>query len=204
MGLLLLLPAGTLRFPGAWRLIAVLFIPMLLLGTVLFLCKPDLLEKRLDQKENEEEQKAVILFSALMFLCAFVLCGLDFRFGWSAVPRRLVITACAVFLLTYAGFAELLRENEYLARTVKVQEGQQVVSTGLCGIVRHPMYAVIFRMFLSMPLITGSLIGLIPMAFLPYVLAKRIKNEETVLLAELKGYKDCTEKVRRRMIPFLR
>jgi len=203
LGLLLFLPAGTFRYPGAWRMMGILFIPMLILGAVLLIAKPALLEKRLNQKETEKDQKLVILFSALLFTACFLLCALDFRFGWTRLPLWLSILGCVVFLATYLGFAELLRENEYLSRTVEIQEGQKVVSTGLYGIVRHPMYAIIFWMFLSMPVIIGSAAGLIPMIFLPVILYKRIKNEEEVLKKELEGYEEYTRKVRYRMIPFV-
>lgn len=203
IALLLFLPAGTLSFPGAWRMLAVLFVPMFILGIVLLEKKPELLEKRLSQKESEPEQNKVILFSGLMFIASFLLCGFDFRFGWTFVPKWLTAAGCVVFLVTYAAFAELLRENEYLSRTVEVQKGQKVISTGLYGIVRHPMYAVIFWMFLSMPVIIGSFAGLVPMVFLPVILAKRIKNEEKVLKKDLPGYEEYTKKVRYRIIPFV-
>jgi len=203
LGLVLFLPAGTFAFPGAWRMMAVLFIPMLIMGTVLFLKAPTLLEKRLGSKESEQEQKNVILFSAIIFIASFVLCGLDFRFRLTVVPMWAVIAGCVVFLFTYAGFAELLRENEYLSRTVEVQEGQKVISTGLYGIVRHPMYAIILFMFLSMPIIIGSWIGLIPLAFLPLILVKRIVNEEKVLAEGLKGYEEYKKTVRYRLVPFI-
>lgn len=203
LGLLLFLPSGTFRYPGAWRMICLLFIPMFILGVVLFCAKPELLAKRLNQKETENEQKAVILFSSLIFITCFLLCAFDFRFGWTHVPMWLSIVGCVVFLATYAGFAELLRENEYLSRTVEVQEGQKVVSTGMYGVVRHPMYAIIFWMFISMPVIIGSFTGLIPMILLPFVLAKRIINEEKVLIEELEGYEEYTRKVRSRLIPFI-
>jgi len=203
LGLLLFLPAGTFRYPGAWRMIGILFIPMFILGAVLLLAKPELLAKRLNQKEEEAEQKVVILLSALVFIVCFLLCGLDQRFGWTRVPLWLSIVGCAIFFLTYLGFAELLRENEYLSRTVEVQENQKVVSTGLYGIVRHPMYAIIFWMFLSMPIIIGSFAGLVPMLLLPLILYKRIVNEEEVLKKELAGYEEYTKKVRYRLIPFI-
>lgn len=203
MGLLLFLPAGTFRFPGAWRMICVLFIPMLVLGMVLFFRKPDLLEKRLSTQETEPEQKRVILFSGLMFVTCFALCGFDFRFGWTHVPLWLYVSAIGVFLLTYLGFAELLRENKYLSRTVAVQSGQQVIDTGLYGIIRHPMYAIILFMFLSMPLIIGSFVGLIPLTPLPFLLAVRIRNEEHLLQKELSGYERYMNKVKYRMIPYL-
>lgn len=202
-GLLLFLPAGTMHYPGAWRMIFILFVPMFILGTVLFIAKPELLAKRLNQKETEAEQKTVIIISIVLFTACFLLCGFDFRFGWSNVPLWLSFAGCAVFVITYAGFAELLRENEYLSRAVEVQNGQKVISTGLYGIVRHPMYAIIFWMFLSMPLIIGSYYGLIPMALLPVVLVKRIRNEEKVLSEQLEGYREYMEKVRYRLIPYI-
>lgn len=203
MGLLLFGPAWTFDFPGAWRIIAILFIPMLIVGVVLFIKNPDLLAKRLNQKEGETEQKWVIILSAVVFVICFVLCALDFRFGWAQTPFWVSMVGCGIFLLTYLGFAELLRENAYLSRTVEVQEDQKVVSTGLYGIVRHPMYAIIFWMFLSMPIIIGSFIGLIPMVLLPYILARRIANEEQVLKTELKGYEEYCQKVKYRLIPFI-
>lgn len=203
LGLLLFLPAGTFMFPGAWRMIGVLFIPMLILGTVLLIKKPELLAKRLNQKETEDEQKSVILLSAIVFAASFLLCGFDYRFSWSHCPGWLSIAACIVFLITYGGFVELLKENEYLSRTVEVQDGQRVISTGLYGVVRHPMYAIIFWMFLSMPVIIGSFIGLIPMFFLPYILVKRIINEEKVLSENLDGYEEYKKKVRYRLIPYI-
>lgn len=168
MGLFLFLPAGTLDYPGAWRLLCVFFIPAFVLGLVLLIAKPGLLAKRLRTREAEPEQRRILMLSSLIFAASFLLCALDFRFGWSAVPAWLSTTACAVFLLAYVGFAELLHENEYLSRSVELQAGQKVVSTGMYGIVRHPMYAVIIWLFLSMPLILGSYIGLIPLAFIPY------------------------------------
>ena len=203
LGVFLFLPAGTLHYPGAWRMIGTLFIPMFLLGVVLLIAKPELLAKRLKQKETEAEQKTVILLSALLFIASFLLCGFDFRFGWSFVPKWLSVLGCVVFLLTYIGFAELLRENKFLSRTIEVQKGQKVISTGLYGIVRHPMYVVIFWMFLSMPLIIGSFVGLIPMAFLPFILVKRILNEEKVLKEQLDGYEEYTQQIRYRLIPFV-
>ena len=203
LGVFLFLPTGTLHYPGAWRMIGTLFIPMFLLGVVLLIAKPELLAKRLKQKETEAEQKTVILLSALLFIASFLLCGFDFRFGWSFVPKWLSVLGCVVFLLTYIGFAELLRENEFLSRTIEVQKGQKVISTGLYGIVRHPMYAVVFWMFLSMPLIIGSFVGLIPMAFLPFILVKRILNEEKVLKEQLEGYEEYTRQIRYRLIPFV-
>lgn len=204
MGLFLFLPAGTLDYPGAWRLLCVFFIPAFVLGLVLLIAKPGLLAKRLRTREAEPEQRRILMLSSLIFAASFLLCALDFRFGWSAVPAWLSTTACAVFLLAYVGFAELLHENEYLSRSVELQAGQKVVSTGMYGIVRHPMYAVIIWLFLSMPLILGSYIGLIPLACLYLMcLVKRLLNEEKLLRGGLDGYDEYMQKVRYRLIPFV-
>lgn len=203
MGFLLFFPAGTMNFPGAWRMLVIMFVPMLIMGAILFLKAPKLLEKRLSTNEGEKEQKLVILFSSLIFIASFVLCGIDYTYGWTHVPSWLVILGCIVFLLTYAGFGELLRENEFLSRTVEVQENQQVISTGLYGIVRHPMYFIITFMFFSLPLIIGSFIGLIPLLGLPLILIKRIENEEKVLEEGLIGYKEYKQKVKYCLIPFV-
>ena len=203
MGLLLFLPAGTLDYPGAWRLFCVFFIPAFVLGLVLLTAKPELLAKRLSTRETEPEQRRVLMLSSLIFAASFLLCALDFRFSWSAVPAWLSTVGCVVFLLAYAGFAELLRENEYLSRSVELQAGQTVVSTGLYGIVRHPMYAMILWFFLSMPLILGSYVGLIPLAIIPYVLVKRLLNEEKLLRNGLDGYDEYIKKVPYRLIPFV-
>ena len=203
MGLLLFLPAGTLDYPGAWRLLCVFIIPAFVLGLVLLTAKPELLAKRLSTRETEPEQRRVLMLSSLIFAASFLLCALDFRFSWSAVPAWLSTVGCVVFLLAYAGFAELLRENEYLSRSVELQAGQTVVSTGLYGIVRHPMYAMVLWLFLSMPLILGSYVGLIPLAFIPYVLVKRLLNEEKLLRNGLDGYDEYMKKVPYRLIPFV-
>ena len=203
MGLLLFLPAGTLEYPGAWRLLCLFFIPAFVLGLVLLIVKPELLAKRLSTREPEPEQRRALMLSSLIFAASFLLCALDFRFGWSAVPAWLSTAGCVVFLLACVGFAELLRENEYLSRSVELQAGQKVVSTGMYGIVRHPMYAVIIWLFLSMPFIIGSYIGLIPLVFIPYVLVKRILNEEELLRVGLEGYDEYMQKVRYRLIPFV-
>ena len=203
MGLLLFLPAGTLDYPGAWRMLCVFFIPAFVLGLVLLTAKPELLAKRLSARETEPEQRRVLMLSSLIFAASFLLCALDFRFSWSAVPAWLSTVGCVVFILAYAGFAELLRENEYLSRSVELQAGQTVVSTGMYGIVRHPMYAMILWLFLSMPLILGSYVGLIPLAFIPYVLVKRLLNEEKLLRNGLDGYDEYMKKVPYRLIPFV-
>ncbi len=202
-GALLFIPAGTLDFVNGRLFIGLLFIPMLLLGAVLFIKSPELLQKRLDAKEKENTQKGVVALSALLFLCGFIVAGLDFRFGWSHVPVWCVVTASAVLLVSYALYAEVMRENVYLSRTIKVQENQKVVDTGLYSIVRHPMYAVTIWLFLSIPVILGSWWALL--CFLPYVavIAVRIINEENVLEAGLEGYSDYKKRVKYRIIPFV-
>lgn len=203
MEMLLFLPAWTLDYPGAWRLLCMLFIPAFAIGLVLLVAKPELLAKRLSTREPEPEQRRVLMLSSLIFAASFLLCALDFRFGWSTVPTWLNTVGCVVFLLAYAGFAELLRENAYLSRSVELQAGQKVVSTGMYGIIRHPMYAVMIWLFLSMPLILGSYVGLIPLAFIPHVLIKRLLNEEKLLRDGLDGYDEYMKKVRYRLIPFV-
>ena len=203
IGALLFWPAGTFNYPGAWLFIGLLFIPTLILGVVLFILAPDLLKKRIDSKEKEAKQGALIKLMGLMFLLGFIVSALDFRYGWSSVPTWLVIVASVAFLIGYLGYAEVLRENAYLSRTVEVQDGQTVVSTGLYGVVRHPMYLATLFMFLPLPLILGSLFGLIPMVlYVPLIIA-RILNEEKVLCEGLKGYPEYTQKVKYRLIPFI-
>lgn len=201
--LLLFLPAGTVRYPNAWLLSAVLFIPVVIMGIVLFLKAPDLLRKRLREKEEQTEQKSVIAWSGLMFMAGFILAGLDFRFGWTQVPDAVVYAAAAVFLLGYGMFGEVMRENAYLSRTVEVQEGQTVVDTGLYGVVRHPMYCASVVMFLAMPVVLGSWVSLAVFLLYPILIAKRIRNEEAVLEEGLAGYKEYKQKVKYRMIPFI-
>lgn len=203
IGTLLFLPAWTFNYPGAWLFIGLLFIPTLILGVVLFIVSPSLLKKRIDAKEKEAKQGALIKLMGLMFVLGFVVSALDFRFGWSSVPTWLVILASVLFIIGYLGYAEVLRENAYLSRTVEVQDGQTVVSTGLYGIVRHPMYLATLFMFLPLPLILGSLWGLVPMAaYLPLIIA-RIVNEEKVLSDGLMGYTEYKQKVKYRLIPFI-
>ena len=203
LGALLFLPAWTLDYPQAWLFLALLFIPMLLMGIVLLVKAPALLEKRLDNKEKERAQKGVIALSGLMFPIGFILSAVDFRFGWSSVPLWLVIVASSLFLVGYGMYAEVLRENAYLSRTVEVQENQTVISTGLYGIVRHPMYLSTLFMFLPLPLILGSFWGLIPFALYPIVTVIRILNEEKVLTDGLEGYAKYKTKVKYRLIPFI-
>ena len=203
LGLLLFLPAWTFNYFGAWLFLGVLLIPVMIMGAILFVKAPALLEKRLQDKEKEASQKGVVALSGLMFIGGFVLSALDFRFGWSSVPFWLTISAAAVFLIGYAVFAEVMRENAYLSRTVEVQEGQKVVSTGLYGVVRHPMYLATLLMFLPMPLILQSLWGLIPFALYPVIIVVRILNEEKVLTEGLEGYAEYKKKVKYRLLPFV-
>ena len=203
VGALLFFPAWTINYPGAWLFIALLFVPMLVMGIVLFAKAPALLEKRLNNKEKEKTQQGVIALSGLMFPIGFVLSALDFRFGWSSVPLWLVIVASVLFLVGYGMYAEVMRENAYLSRTVEVQENQTVISTGLYGIVRHPMYLATLLMFLPLPLILGSFWGLIPFALYPVVTVIRILNEEKVLTGGLEGYAEYKTKVKYRLIPFV-
>ena len=203
MGLLLFVPAGTWRYPGGWRLMALLFVPMPVVGAVLYVKAPELLEKRLNSREQEPEQKRVILLSALVFVAGFVLAGLDFRFGWTHLPLAVVIAGCVLFCGAYGLYAEVMRENAWLSRTVEVQEDQRVVDTGLYGVVRHPMYLGVLVLFLSMPLVLGSAVAVVPFLLVPWVLVKRIRNEEQVLETGLPGYGDYRKKVKYRLIPFL-
>ena len=203
MGLLLFLPAGTVHYWNAWLLLAILFLPMLVVGIVLMRKAPDLLRKRLNTKETESDQITVIIGSSAMFVYGFILAGLDFRFGWLPLPRWVSIAAAVVFLIAYALYVEVLRENAYLSRTVEIQENQKVIDTGLYGIVRHPLYSVTLLLFLSIPLVLGSLISLVVFLFYPFLIAKRIRNEEQVLEAGLEGYTEYKTRVKYRIIPFI-
>ena len=203
VGVLIFLPAGSLKFINGWIFVGVLFIPMLIAGIVMMLKNPDLLRKRLNAKEKERDQSLVIKLSGLMFILGFVLAGLDFRFGWFQLPRGIVIAAAVVFLFGYILFAEVLRENTYLSRTIEVQENQQVIDTGLYGIVRHPMYSATLLMFLSMPLILGSLISFVIFLVYPFIITKRITGEEEFLQKELNGYSEYKKKVKYRLVPFI-
>ena len=203
MALLLFLPAGTVRYPGGWRLMTVLFIPMVIAGFVMMAKNPELLRRRLDAREKESEQKTVVALSGVMFLAGFIAAGLDFRFVWSQMPVWATATGTVLFLLSYLLYAEVLRENAYLSRTIKVQENQKVVDTGLYGVVRHPMYAATIVLFLSMPLVLGSLVCFVIFLVYPILIAKRIRNEEEVLERELTGYKEYKQRIRWRVIPFL-
>lgn len=200
---LLFLPAGTIAYFNGWLFIALLFVPMFLLGVILLLKAPDLLKKRLNHKEKEGEQKQVIGLSLLMFVGGFVAAGLDFRFGWTAVPNWMSILSSVLLLLSYGLYAEVMRENAYLSRTIEVQENQKVVDSGLYCIVRHPMYAVTTLLFLSIPLVLGSWVSFAIFLLYPCLLMKRIRNEEAVLEQGLEGYIEYKKKVRWRMIPFI-
>ena len=203
VGLLLFLPAGTFAFWQAWLLIGILFVPMLIAGLIMMMKSPGLLRKRLDAREEESEQKAVIALSGLMFLAAFVVAGLNFRFKWIVLPHWVSWAAAAVFLLAYALYAEVLRENVWLSRTVEVQENQKVIDTGLYGVVRHPMYMSTLLLFLSMPLVLGSVLSFaIMLAYIP-IIAKRIRNEEKVLESGLEGYAEYKRRVRYKVIPLV-
>lgn len=202
-GLLIFLPAGTIRYFGGLLFSALLFIPVIIMGVVLFIKAPELLKKRLSLKEKEKTQKGVVASAALIFLIGFVLAGLDFRFTLTIVPMGVTIAASIIFLLCYALYAEVMRENAYLSRTIEVQEGQKVVDTGLYSVVRHPMYAATVFMFLAVPLILGSWLSFIAFLFYPIVIAVRIKNEEKVLSIELNGYTEYMKKVKYRIIPFI-
>ena len=203
IGFMLFFSARTLQYPGGWRFLILLFAPMLILGTVLLLKDPQLLAKRLQSGESQAEQKRVIDLTALQFIAMFVLSGLDYRFSWSHVPGWVIWLAAGILLVSYGLYGEVMRENAWLSRTVEVQEGQQVVDSGLYGVVRHPMYAVTVWLFLSMPLVLGSWWALLPMLPYPVLMAVRIRGEEELLEAELTGYCEYKEKVRWRMLPFI-
>lgn len=203
VGLLLFLPAGTFAFWQAWLLIFILFVPMFIAGIVMMKRSPELLRKRLNVKEEQTEQKTVILLSAVMFLAAFIAAGLNFRFRWIMLPGAVSFAAAIVFLLAYILYAQVMRENAYLSRTVEVQKDQKVIDTGLYGIVRHPMYMSTLLLFLSMPLVLGSVISFaIMLAYVP-IIAMRIRNEEKVLEEGLEGYKEYKQRVRYKVIPFV-
>ena len=203
IGLLLFLPAGTLYYPNGWLFVGLLFVPMLILGVVLFFNAPDLLRKRLNVKEKETTQKGVILFSGLIFIVGFIVAGLDFRFGWSELPMWVIAVASVVFVIAYGLYAEVMRENAYLSRNVEIQKDQKVIDTGLYGIVRHPMYMATILLYLAMPLVLGSWFSLIAFAFYPIIIIVRIINEEKVLEAGLEGYTEYKKKVKYRIIPFI-
>jgi len=203
VGLLIFLPAGTFAYRNGWLLMGLLFGPMLIAGFVMFFKSPAFLAKRLDVREKQGTQKGVLASSGLMFIAGFVVAGLDFRFSWSKMPSAVVIIASALFLAAYVLYAEVMRENAYLSRTVKVEEGQKVVDTGLYGIVRHPMYMATILLFLMMPLVLGSWYALIVFAFYPAIILVRLKDEEELLTRELPGYAEYKKKVKYRIIPYI-
>ena len=203
IALLLFIPAGTLNYLNAWLFIGILFVPMFIVGIILMIKNPDLLRKRLNSKEKEAEQGILLLLGGVMFICGFVVAGLNYRFEWIILPKYIVFIAAIIFLLAYALYAEVLRENMYLSRIIEIQENQKVIDTGLYGIVRHPMYLSTILLFLSIPLVLGSLFSFLIFMIYPFIIAKRIKNEEKVLEQGLKGYLEYKEKVKYRVIPFI-
>jgi protein-S-isoprenylcysteine O-methyltransferase Ste14 len=203
VGGLIFLPAGTLDFLGGWVLMTALFVPMFIAGIVMMLKNPNLLKSRLSAKENRKEQSTVIKLSGLMFLAGFIVAGLDFRFAWLTLPKGVAVAAAVAFLAAYVIYAEVLRENAYLSRTIEVQENQKVIDTGLYGIVRHPMYSATLLLFLSMPLVLGSLYSFLIFLSYPLIIAKRIKDEEAFLSEELTGYREYMGRVKYRLIPFI-
>ena len=203
IGLLLFIPAGTLNYWNAWLFISILFVPMLIVGIILMIKSPDLLRKRLNSKEKESKQEILILLGGVMFICGFVVSGLNYRFNWIILPKWIIFIATIIFLLGYVLYAEVLRENMYLSRIIEVQENQKVIDTGLYGIIRHPMYSSTILLFLSIPLVLGSLFSFLIFLLYPTIIVKRIKNEEQVLEQGLKGYLEYKKKVKYRLIPFI-
>lgn len=203
VGLLIFLPAGTLSFFNGWLLMTILFVPMLIAGTVLLFKNPQLLKSRLNAKEKQHEQDLVVKLSGLMFLAGFIVAGLGVRLGWYVLPTGIAIGGAILFLAAYALYARVLYENTYLSRTIKVQEGQRVIDTGLYGIVRHPMYAATIILFLSMPIVLGSVYAFLIFLAYPFIIAKRIKHEEELLSRELEGYLEYIGRVKFRLIPFI-
>ena len=203
VGLLIFLPAGTFSYFNGWILMGILFVPMFFAGIVMMVKNPELLKSRLNAKEKAHEQSLVVKLSGLMFLAGFIVAGLGVRFHWYTLPKGVTIGAAVIFLISYILYAEVLRENTYLSRTIEVKENQKVIDTGLYGIVRHPMYSVTLLLFLSMPIVLGSVYSLLIFLVYPFIIAKRIKHEEEFLEAELNGYKEYKQKVKYRLIPFI-
>lgn len=203
VGILVFVPAGTIDFWNGWLFMGVLFVPMFFAGIVMMIKNPELLKKRLNAKEKQSEQNMVIKLSGLMFLAGFIAAGLNYRFQWNMLPKNVSIIATVVFLIAYLLYAEVLRENTYLSRTIEVQENQKVIDTGLYGVVRHPMYSVTVLLFLAMPIILGSLLAAVIFLVYPFIIAKRIRNEEMLLENELEGYREYQKKVRYKLIPFV-
>ncbi len=203
VGLMIFLPAGTVSFFNGWLFMGILFVPMFFAGIVMLFKNPDLLKSRLDAKEKQHEQSLVVKLSGLMFLAGFVVAGLGVRFGWYALPKSVVIGATVVFLVAYILYAEVLRENTYLSRTIEVQENQKVIDTGLYSVVRHPMYSATLLLFLAMPLVLGSVYSFLIFLIYPVIISKRIIHEEKFLEEELEGYCEYKQKVKYRLVPFI-
>ena len=203
IALLLFIPAGTLDYWNAWLFIGILFIPMFMVGIILMIKNPDLLSKRLNSKENESEQKVLLLLGGIMFIGGFIVAGLNYRFQWMIIPKWMIIIATIIFLLAYLLYAEVLRENMYLSRIIEVQENQKVIDIGLYGIVRHPMYVSTILLFLSIPLVLGSLVSFLIFLAYPVIIVKRIRNEEQVLERGLERYSEYKNKVKYKLIPFI-
>lgn len=203
VGLLIFLPAGSFLFFNGWLFMGILFVPMFIAGIIMMFKNPELLKKRLNAKEKQQEQNTVVKLSGVMFSAGFIVAGLGFRFSWYTLPRFAVIVAAAVFLISYILYAEVLRENTYLSRTIEVQEKQSVIDTGLYGVVRHPMYSATLLLFLSMPIVLGSVYSFLIFLAYPIIIAKRIKHEEEFLEKELDGYRKYKQRVKYRLIPFI-
>ena len=196
-------PAGTFAFEYGWLFMGILFIPMFLAGIIMMVKNPELLKERLSAKEDRREQDIAVKLSGLMFVLGFVIAGLGFRLEWYMLPKGVVLGATIAFLIAYGLYAEVLRENTYLSRTIKVQKNQKVIETGLYGIVRHPMYSATLLLFLAMPLVLGSIYSFLIFLAYPFIIAKRIKDEEELLEHELDGYMEYKQKVKYRLIPFI-
>ena len=203
IGALIFIPAGTLSFGRGWLLMGVLFIPILIAGIIMLFRSPDLLKKRLKSKEKAREQNLIVKLSGLMFLIGFIVAGLNFRFGWHLLPPKVSVYAAILYLAAYLLYAEVLRENTYLSRTIEIQEHQTVITTGLYGIVRHPMYSATLLLFLSIPLILGSLLSFLIFLVYPFLIAGRIRHEEQFLESELEGYREYQNQVKYRLIPLI-
>ena len=203
VGLLIFLPAGSVSYFNGWLLVGILFIPMFFAGLVMMFKNPDLLKSRLDAKEKQKEQNLVVKLSGLMFIAGFIVSGLGVRFGWYVLPKSVTIVGAILFLVAYVLYAEVLRENTYLSRTIRVQENQKVIDTGLYSVVRHPMYSATLLLFLSMPIVLGSVYAFLIFLFYPFIIAKRIKHEEEFLEEELEGYREYKQKVKYRLIPHI-
>ena len=203
IGLMIFLPAGSLHYWNGWLFMGILFGPMFIGGIVLMIKNPQLLKSRLKAKEKDSEQKVVILFSGIMFLIGFILCGLNYRFAWIVMPKWVVFLSTIIFLNAYILYAEVLRENTYLSRTIEIQEGQKIIDTGLYGIVRHPMYLATVLLFLAIPLVLGFIISFLIFLVYPVIIAKRIRNEEKMLEEQLVGYKEYKQKVKYKLMPLI-